>query len=98
MEIALIVFIVGGAFILGGAIVYLTYRNRLFSERLAQEQRTQLESLTQRLIQDSAQRLNRENELLLSPLKERLSEFSKKVEESYINEAKERHTLKHEIE
>lgn len=61
----------------------------------------EFENLANRIFSSNAERMTRQNEqqlsLLLSPLKERLTEFSKNVDEKYGNEAKERYSLQREV-
>jgi DNA recombination protein RmuC len=60
------------------------------------------ENLANRVLSNNSEKIasNQQAQLnnLLAPLKDRLQEFSRKVDDSYNSEAKERHVLKSEIE
>ncbi|RMG54869.1 MAG: DNA recombination protein RmuC [Bacteroidetes bacterium] len=64
--------------------------------------RDQFENLTRQLLDQHSQKLNEANQnqlgQLLNPLRDRLQQFEKRVEDSYQAEARERHSLKHEVE
>ena len=66
------------------------------------EMRLQFENLANRIFDEKSKTFSEksEKELLgtLAPLKDKIREFEKSVEEKYTTEAKERHTLKAEIE
>ena len=66
------------------------------------EMRVQFENLANRIFDDKSQVFSEKSEKelgrTLAPLKEQIREFEKSVEKKYIVEAKERHTLKAEIE
>lgn len=61
----------------------------------------QFESLANRLFEQKSRSVDAQNKLsldgLLSPLKEQLEGFRKQINDSFSNEARERHTLVHEI-
>ena len=64
--------------------------------------RHEFENLTRQLLETHGQRLQETNQAqlgqLLDPLRERLQQFEKRVEESYQAEARERFSLKRELE
>ena len=70
--------------------------------RLKAEMTTQFENLANQIFTKHSQQLTESSEknllVLLNPLKEKIHEFQKKVEESYSSEARERFALKKEIE
>ena len=67
-----------------------------------QQLTTEFQNLANKIFDEKNQRFNQNSKQLLdstlSPLKNQLDDFRKKVEDSYSNEAKERHLLKSEIE
>ncbi len=71
-------------------------------ERLQKQQREQFENLATRIMNDNSKKLEESSGKklsdILTPLKERLSEFHKKVDDVYNQEARERFSLKKEIE
>lgn len=77
----------------------------LEKERLHQENEqrlsAQFENLAKKIVEQSGTQLATQNQQgllqLLSPLKEQLDNFRKQVNEGLTGEARERHTLKHEI-
>lgn len=68
---------------------------------LNQQFQEKFENLANKIITEKASAYKKESEQsisnLLNPLKEKISDFQKKVEDVYGNEAKERHSLKDEI-
>lgn len=66
------------------------------------ESLVQFENLANRLFDEKTKKFSRDSksniEQLLNPLKENISEFKRKVEETYDKESKERHTLASKIE
>lgn len=56
------------------------------------------ENLSQKIFDQTSEKSTKHLNQMLTPLKERLGEFQKKVEEVYHNEARERFALKKEIE
>lgn len=92
------VFILGfiaGALLTG--IIVLIFQRKI----LANEQ-ARFEVLAQRILDEKSQHLVQNSEYsldkVLAPLKERISDFEKKVSETYSEEARERFALKAEIE
>ena len=80
-------------------------RLEVFQESRSQwegQMRAQFENLANQIFEDKSQifsqRSEKELRNTLAPLKEKIQEFEKSVEQKYTNEAKERHTLKAEIE
>lgn len=67
----------------------------------AEQLPSQFENLAAKVLEANSRKLSESSEKnlgqLLNPLKEKLSEFQKKVEDTYNNESRERHTLKNEI-
>ena len=70
-------------------------------EQSEQRLTTQFENLANRIFEHSGKKIEQQNKqslnFLLSPLKEQLDSFKKQVQDSFGEEAKERHTLTHEI-
>lgn len=70
-------------------------------EQSEQRLTVQFENLANRIFDHSGKKIEQQNklslDLLLSPLKEQLEGFKKQVQSSFSDEAKERHTLTHEI-
>jgi DNA recombination protein RmuC len=70
-------------------------------EQSEQRLTTQFENLANRVFEQSGKKIEQQNkqslEFLLSPLKQQLEGFKKQVQDSFGQEAKERHTLTHEI-
>lgn len=70
-------------------------------EQSEQRLTTQFENLANRIFEHSGKKIEQQNKqslnFLLSPLKEQLESFKKQVQDSFGEEAKERHTLTHEI-
>ena len=70
-------------------------------EQSEQRLTTQFENLANRIFEHSGKKIEQQNkqslDFLLSPLKEQLEGFKKQVQYSFGQEAKERHTLTHEI-
>ncbi len=66
------------------------------------EQSMQFENLASRVLESNSQKLKEQNQEslqhLLSPLKDRIQAFEQKVDDTYQKEARERHSLKHEVE
>lgn len=71
-------------------------------EKLQAQFTTQFENLAGKIFQQNLSQFRESSEknlgLLLNPLRDRIQEFQKKVEDSYSNEARERFALKGEIE
>ena len=72
-----------------------------FIEELNETQKLQFKELANQILEEKTKKFtqtNKENiDLILNPLKERIQEFEKKVEEVYDKEAKERFSLKEEV-
>ncbi|MGR2765942.1 DNA recombination protein RmuC [Photobacterium ganghwense] len=70
-------------------------------ENAEERLRIQFESLANRVFEQKTQRVDEQNRLsmesLLSPLREQLEGFRKQVNDNFSQEARERHTLVHEI-
>lgn len=70
--------------------------------QIQKQMRLEFEQLAQRIFEHNTQKLSHENEskldVLLSPLKEKLTTFEQKVENAYQQEARERFLLKKELE
>lgn len=70
-------------------------------EQSEQRLTTQFENLANRIFEHSGKKIEQQNkqslDFLLSPLKDQLEGFKKQVQDSFGQEAKERHTLTHEI-
>ena len=70
-------------------------------EQSEQRLTTQFENLANRIFEHSGKKIEQQNKqslnFLLSPLKDQLESFKKQVQDSFGEEAKERHTLTHEI-
>lgn len=70
-------------------------------EQSEQRLTTQFENLANRIFEHSSKKIEQQNKqslnFLLSPLKEQLDSFKKQVQDSFGEEAKERHTLTYEI-
>ncbi|OTQ73082.1 MULTISPECIES: DNA recombination protein RmuC [unclassified Gilliamella] len=70
-------------------------------EQSEQRLTTQFENLANRIFEQSGKKIEQQNkqslDFLLSPLKQQLESFQKQVQDSFGQEAKERHTLTHEI-
>lgn len=66
------------------------------------EQSMQFENLATRVLENNSQKLKEQNQEslqhLLSPLKDRIQAFERKVDDTYQAEARERHSLKREVE
>jgi DNA recombination protein RmuC len=82
-----------------------TAKQQLMEQRLVQmqqEMKEQFENLANRIFEDKGKSLMQQSEKnldsLLSPLRDRLGEFQKKVEDAYQFEARERHALKVELQ
>ncbi|WP_416379735.1 DNA recombination protein RmuC [Gilliamella sp. B2969] len=77
------------------------YEKQSILEQSEQRLTTQFENLANRIFEQSGKRIEQQNkqslDYLLSPLKEQLEGFKKQVQDSFGQEAKERHTLTHEI-
>lgn len=77
---------------------------RLEAEKEALDGKIQLqfENLANRIFDEKTQRFKADSQeglsQILGPLRERLSEFQKKVDDSFSNQAKEQYSLKNEIE
>jgi DNA recombination protein RmuC len=75
---------------------------REYLEEVKKQTRSEFENLANEVLKARAKDFNEQTEksldTILKPLKEKLQTFEKKVDDSYTNEAKERHALKSEIE
>lgn len=85
--------------------------NRNWKERLEQHQqdaeknekilKERFENIANKILEEKSQKFietNRTNlDVILNPLKEKITNFEQKVEQTYTNEAKERHSLKDEV-
>jgi len=71
-------------------------------QQLEQRWQREFENLANRIFSDSTQRIGEHNRVsldgLLTPLKEQLEQFRRQVQQSYSEEARERHTLKYQLE
>ena len=71
-------------------------------QQLAEENRLQFEALSNRLLDEKAEKFTRQNQnnldQLLKPLQEKIKDFEKKVEETYQRESNERFSLKNELQ
>lgn len=71
-------------------------------EQLETRLQTQFENLANRLLDEKSQKFTTQNakqlEQILLPLGEKIKHFEESVEKKYIDESKERHSLKNEIE
>jgi DNA recombination protein RmuC len=78
-----------------------TQERQSILEHSEQRLTTQFENLANRIFEHSGKKIEQQNkqslDFLLSPLKEQLEGFKKQVQDSFGQEAKERHTLTHEI-
>ncbi|MWN31645.1 DNA recombination protein RmuC [Gilliamella sp. Pra-s65] len=78
-----------------------TQERQTILEQSEQRLTTQFENLANRIFEHSGKKIEQQNkqslDFLLSPLKEQLEGFKKQVQDSFGQEAKERHTLTHEI-
>lgn len=78
-----------------------THERQTILEQSEQRLTTQFENLANRIFEQSGKKIEQQNkqslDFLLSPLKEQLEGFKKQVQDSFGEEAKERHTLTHEI-
>ena len=72
------------------------------TQKLQEQLKEQFENMTSRMLADSREQLSRSNQerlsLILDPLKERISAFEKKVDETYKSQSVEQGVLKNEIE
>lgn len=70
-------------------------------ERSKEQLKLEFQNLANRIFEEKSTKFSTQNQenlnLLLKPFKEQMSEFKKKVEDTYTTEAKERHTLAKEI-
>lgn len=77
------------------------HEKQILLEQSEQRLTTQFENLANRIFESSGKKIEQQNkqslDFLLSPLKEQLEGFKKQVQDSFGQEAKERHTLTHEI-
>lgn len=82
-------------------IINAAHEKQTVLEQSEQRLTTQFENLANRIFEHSGKRIEQQNkqslEFLLSPLKQQLEGFKKQVQDSFGQEAKERHTLTHEI-
>lgn len=71
-------------------------------EQIETRLQTQFENLANRLLDEKSQKFTHQNaqqlEQILLPLREKIKTFEESVEKKYIDESKERHSLKNEIE
>ena len=71
------------------------------SDQLSEQLKAQFENLANRVLETNTRKLQEHGEknlqTILSPLKERLQDFEKKVEETYRSETRERFALKEEL-
>ncbi|OCG09110.1 recombinase RmuC [Gilliamella sp. wkB178] len=78
-----------------------TQERQTILEQSEQRLTTQFENLANRIFEHSGKKIEQQNkqslDFLLAPLKEQLEGFKKQVQDSFGQEAKERHTLTHEI-
>ncbi|WP_294609530.1 DNA recombination protein RmuC [uncultured Gilliamella sp.] len=78
-----------------------THERQTILEQSEQRLTTQFENLANRIFEQSGKKIEQQNkqslDYLLSPLKIQLEGFKKQVQDSFGQEAKERHTLTHEI-
>lgn len=76
------------------------YKQHVEESKTEMQHRFQI--LAQQILEEKSQKFSTQNkesiEAVLQPLKEKIQHFEQKVEKSYIEESKERHTLKSEIE
>lgn len=74
----------------------------MFLQQARQQSQIEFENLAHRVLETHSHTLSERSEknldTLLRPLKDRISEFEKKVDFTYSTEAKERHALKSEVE
>lgn len=77
------------------------HEKQILLEQSEQRLTTQFENLANRIFESSGKKIEQQNkqslDFLLSPLKEQLEGFKKQVQDSFGQEANERHTLTHEI-
>ena len=77
------------------------HQRQTILEQSEQRLTTQFENLANRIFEQSGKKIEQQNkqslDFLLSPLKQQLESFQKQVQDSFGQEAKERHTLTHEI-
>lgn len=77
------------------------HEKQILLEQSEKRLTTQFENLANRIFESSGKKIEQQNkqslDFLLSPLKEQLEGFKKQVQDSFGQEAKERHTLTHEI-
>ncbi|TSA51604.1 MAG: DNA recombination protein RmuC [Sphingobacteriales bacterium] len=70
-------------------------------EELNQKLKTEFENLANKILEEKSQKFTDQNksnlDIILNPLKERIQEFEKKVDEAYKTESAERNSLKGEI-
>ncbi len=70
-------------------------------EELNQKLKTEFENLANKILEEKSQKFTEQNktnlDIILNPLKERIQEFEKKVDDAYKAESAERNTLKGEI-
>ncbi len=76
-------------------------QNKAESEQIKKTMTLQFENLAQKIFDEKSVKLTDQNskqlESILTPLKEKLKDFEKKVEDTYVNEQKDRSHLKGEI-
>ena len=80
---------------------HAAHERQTILEQSEQRLTTQFENLANRIFEHSGKKIEQQNKqslnFLLSPLKEQLDSFKKQVQDSFGEEAKERHTLTYEI-
>ncbi len=73
----------------------------LKQKELLQENRFQFEQLSNKLLEEKAEKFAKQNQhnldILLKPLQQRIKDFEKKVEDTYHRESNERFSLKNEL-
>lgn len=84
---------------LGGGLLHLLAKRQ--TEKLQSQMSTQFELLASKIMEDKGQKISDQNSrnlsLILDPLKERLKDFERKVEETYSTERAERGNLRGEL-
>jgi len=74
---------------------------RLEETRMATEEKQRFENLANRIFENSGRRVDEQNRQslngLIAPLRDQLEGFRRQVQDSFGQEARERHTLSHEI-
>lgn len=94
-----------------GSLAEMTARNEAWRQKLQDQEaelkrlqdyfRKEFEVLAGKLLEEKSEKFTRQNQLnmenILKPLRERIKEFEKKVEDSYNQEARERFSLQKEL-